>query len=106
VFKVPSTLEAAVGAAVTLTDATGSTRNEVTNSAGNFYIQANDWTPTFPLQVVVQPSGGAPVYMLSPIDGNSAQGLGGACATCHKDPAGPDSAGHVSITLDDGGVPR
>jgi hypothetical protein len=105
VFQVPSSLEPSVGADVAITDSTPTTRVVMTNAAGNFYIQANDWTPVFPLQVVVRPSGGTPVYMLSQIEG-SADVLGGACATCHKDPAGPDSPGHISVKLDDGGVPR
>jgi hypothetical protein len=29
----------------------------------------------------------------------------GSCATCHTDPAGPNSPGHVSVVLDDGGTP-
>jgi hypothetical protein len=105
VFQVPSSLAPAVDATVTLTDAVGTIRNEVTNAAGNFYIQANDWTPAFPLLVYVTPTSGKPVYMLSQVDGSS-QVEGGACATCHSDPAGRDSPGHVSIMLDDGGVPR
>lgn len=107
VYQVPSTLEPAVGATIILTDSTGSGPPEppVTNAAGNFYIQAQEWTPVFPLQVVIQPSQGPPVFMWSQIEGGS-EVLGGACATCHKDPAGPDSPGHLCLTLDDGGVPR
>jgi hypothetical protein len=107
VYQVPSTLEPAAGATIILTDSTGSgpPQPPITNAAGNFYIQAQEWTPVFPLQVVVQPSQGPPVYMWSQIEGGS-EVLGGACATCHKDPSGPDSPGHVSLTLDDGGVPR
>jgi hypothetical protein len=105
IFQVPSSLEPAVGAGVAITDATGATRGEMTNAAGNFYIPASDWTPTFPLSVVVQPAEGPAVYMFSQIEG-APEVLGGACATCHKDPAGPHSPGHVSLALDDGGVPR
>jgi hypothetical protein len=29
----------------------------------------------------------------------------GSCAGCHVDPSGPNSPGHVSLQLDDGGTP-
>jgi hypothetical protein len=102
VFQAPGPLpsrEPAVGANVYLTDATGSHQDPATNAAGNFYIQASDWSPVFPLQVVVKPATGPDVFMLSLVEG-------GSCASCHVDPAGKDSPGRVSLTLDDGGVPR
>jgi hypothetical protein len=105
IYQIPSSLEPAVGATVAMTDATGSTRDEVTNAAGNFYIAASDWAPQFPLQVQVQPVTGPVVYMYSLVNSGT-DVAGGACATCHRDPAGADSPGHVSISLDDGGVPR
>jgi hypothetical protein len=107
VFQTPSSLDASVGATILLTDSTdsGPPRPPTTNAAGNFYVPAQDWTPTFPLRVVVQSAAGNRVQMWSPIGGGS-EVLGGACATCHKDPAGPDSPGHVYLELDDGGVPR
>ena len=35
--------------AVLLRDSTGATRTAVTNSVGNFYITAGEWTPAFPM---------------------------------------------------------
>ena len=41
-------------------------------------------------------SGGVTVQMQSHV------GWAGACATCHVDPAGPDSPGHVYFTIPTG----
>jgi hypothetical protein len=32
-------------------------------------------------------------------------GRSSACATCHFDPAGPTSPGHITVQTDDGGTP-
>ena len=100
IYQVPSSTFPETGATVSFTDATGTTRSTTTNSVGNFYLTPSQWSPVFPLtNVTVMSSGGAKATMQSEI------GRDGACATCHFDPAGPASPGHVSIFLDDGGVP-
>jgi hypothetical protein len=99
VFQVPGSRRPAVSAEVYLTDVTGSNHVATTNAAGNFYVTPGEWTPSFPVQVVVKPAVGPDVFMLSLAED-------GSCATCHSDPPGRDSPGHVSLTLDDGGVPR
>jgi hypothetical protein len=105
VFQTPMDRVAVIGATVAVVDAHGKTINLTTNSAGNFYIKPEQYEPAFPLQVSVQAAGGTPVPMHTIIAGNGTVAPNGACASCHFDPPGPDSPGHVYVTLDDGGTP-
>jgi hypothetical protein len=98
IYQTPSATQPAVGATVELQAADGSRFEVVANDAGNFYVSPDQWRPAFPLQVKVTYQGRT-VSMLSNI------GREGSCAGCHRDPAGPDSPGHVYLVLDDGGVP-
>ena len=100
IFLLSSGTQGANGATVSLTDANGSAFNAITNAAGNFYVTPGQWTPTYPMTVVVNPSAGPTVTMHTDV------GRDGSCASCHVDPAGPSSPGHVSLTLDDGGTPQ
>jgi hypothetical protein len=86
------------GATVTLTGADGVTESLRTNAAGNFYANASDYTPHYPVHVSVT-SGGTTVQMVSHIGGN------GSCAFCHVDPAGPGSPGHVYFDVPNGIAP-
>ena len=101
VYEKPSSPIGLAGAVVSLTDSTQQTYVfEATNEAGNFYVKNDDWSPVFPLShVTVTVPGVKPVKMLSDI------GRNGGCGSCHLNPAGPASAGHVCIALDDGGTP-
>jgi hypothetical protein len=101
VFAEPSSTVGVDQARVSITDATGVTYDSITtNAAGNFYITPNEWSPAFPiLKVSVTDTSGLTVTMQSEV------GRDGACASCHFDPAGSDSPGHVSMVEDDGGVP-
>jgi len=70
------------GVAVTLTDANRDTRQPVSNSVGNFYLRAEQWSPTFPVFVnlnYADPATGKNVSidMLTRLGGN------GGCAFCH-----------------------
>jgi hypothetical protein len=98
VFQDPMGEQAARGAQVVLTAADGASSTQTTNEAGNFYITAGAWRPTYPLQVQVNFQS----YMISM---TSNIGRDGACASCHFDPAGPSSPGHVYAIPLDGGVP-
>jgi hypothetical protein len=89
---------AANGARVELQNADGSKYEAVANSSGNFYLSPGEFTPRFPLQVKVS-------YRGQSVTMHSTIGRDGACASCHIDPAGPDSPGQVYIELEDGGVP-
>lgn len=98
VFLQPTGTEPANRATVELTGADGSVFELVTNSAGNFYAEPGEFTPEFPLEVEVH-------HQDQTATMHSTIGRDGSCAGCHTDPAGPDSPGHVYVTLDDGGVP-
>ena len=70
------------GVAVTLTDANRDTRQPVSNTVGNFYLRAAEWSPTFPVFVSLtyaDPATGKNVSidMLTRLGGN------GGCASCH-----------------------
>lgn len=73
------------GVTVTLTDAKGETRTPVTNEVGNFYLRAEDWSPTFPLFVSLSYPGAVPKDMVSRIGGNI------GCAYCHHGADGEPS---------------
>jgi len=98
IFERPGSKQPVSGATVSLTDATGSSFRIVTNAAGNFYMTPAQWNPTYPVTVTLT-ADGLTVPMQTSI------GRSGACATCHFDPEGPTSPGHVSVMLDDGGTP-
>ncbi len=86
------------GATVTLTAADGTTFATVTNSAGNFYVNPDDFDPSYPMHVSI-------TYGSTTTTMQSHVGRDGSCAGCHKDPAAPDSPGHVYFNAPDGGVP-
>ncbi len=92
-------------ALVTLTDAKGRIYEVQSNCAGNFYVQRADYDPTYPVRASVT-YGTVPVSpMLSFIHRD------GSCASCHTDPVGPSSNGHVyaaaagAATFPPGGCP-
>ncbi len=99
VFERPSTTQGVNGATVHLVDVDGSAFDATTNAAGNFYVLPRQWTPHYPIVATLGVPGGPTVPMHTLIHTN------GSCAGCHKDPAGPDSPGHISVVLDDGGTP-
>ena len=82
-----------------MVDALDSGYTTQTNAAGNFYLTPGQWNPKLPLTKVVVMGGATAVTMQSEV------GRSGACATCHFEPAGVDSPGHVCLRLEDGGVP-
>jgi hypothetical protein len=83
----------AVDATVTLTSANGASYAATTNAAGNFYVEPAQFTPQYPMAVLV--SYGAAFVRMSTLVGRE-----GSCATCHHEPAGPTSAGHVFVPAD------
>jgi hypothetical protein len=96
VFRDPLDKQAAVGARVQLKAADGSSFTLTSNQAGNFYVEPRTWKPVYPLEVSID-------YESQTVSMVSNIGRDGACAGCHVDPAGPDSAGHVyAIALDAG----
>jgi hypothetical protein len=105
VYETQGTLVASNGAIVSLVDATGSSTQLTANAAGNFYATPGQYEPTFPIQVTVTGTGGQMTRMQTLIAGNGTVEPNGACSTCHFDPQGASSPGHVCVTLDDGGTP-
>ena len=97
VFQSADSTTAASGAQVLLENSDGTSTKTSTNSAGNFYLSPNEFTPVWPMKVQVT-FGGVTAVMTSEI------GRDGSCAKCHSDPAGPTSVGHVYIPPD-GGAP-
>jgi hypothetical protein len=77
-------------ATVVLQDAAGHTQTTSTNCAGNFILRAGQLTLQYPIWVTVQ-GAGETIDMESPIYRD------GSCASCHGDPRGPTSAGHVFL---------
>ncbi|MDB5216578.1 MAG: hypothetical protein JWO86_4505 [Myxococcaceae bacterium] len=65
------------GVTVTITDATGATRQLTSNDVGNFYISIDQWSPVFPVNVKLDFPGVPTKGMVTPI------GRNGACASCH-----------------------
>ncbi len=104
VYETPGEKFAAVGADVVLVDAKGATTSLRTNAAGNFYATPSTYDPTYPMQVTVQGPSGETARMHTLVEGNGTVEPNGACASCHFDPPGPSSPGHVYLTLDDGGT--
>ena len=93
------------GATVVVTDSAGTSAQLVTNAAGNFYATPSQYDRGFPWRVSVRASSGAIVTMQTLVEGNGTVEPDGSCASCHVDPTGPASPGHVALTLDDGGTP-
>jgi hypothetical protein len=75
---------------VVLQDAAGHTQTTATNCAGNFMLRPDELTLQYPIWVTVQ-AAGQTIDMESPIYRE------GSCASCHADPLGPSSAGHVFL---------
>ena len=95
VFQKPTNKVAVEGAVVHVVDATFATYDLTSNCAGNFYVTTSQWEPTWPLFITLSdPQTSASVLMLGKI------GRDTACASCHVDPAGTDSPGHVYLTKD------
>lgn len=99
VYPQPSSTQGMSDVLVHMIDVSGSTYEATTNTAGNFYVLPRQWTPHYPVVVTVTAPGGDAVPMHTFIQRD------GSCGGCHVAPAGPDSPGHVCITLDDGGTP-
>ncbi|MEA2746584.1 MAG: hypothetical protein QOI41_727 [Myxococcales bacterium] len=90
VFVNENDTTAASGVGVTLTSANGASFTATTNAAGNFFVRPDEFTPAYPMGVLLIASSTA-VRMSTLI------GRDGSCATCHHDPAGPTSPGRVFL---------
>ena len=91
---------------VTIYDATqlvegGAPRSAVTNAAGNFYIEASRWSPTYPLHDISVTIEG----LAQPTSMHTAVGRDGSCAACHYLPEGRTSHGRVYLVADPADLP-
>ena len=93
VFQDTTSKTAASGVTVRMTGADGATREVQTNEVGNFYMQAKEWTPVYPMTVSL-------VYGQASTCMWTRTGRDGSCAGCHFDPAGSNSPGHVALKPD------
>jgi hypothetical protein len=94
------------GVTVTVFDATqladgGAPRTVTTNAAGNFYFPRSSWSPAYPLHdiSVSLPGVDTPTLMHTNV------GRDGSCATCHFDPKGNNSHGHIYFVLEAADLP-
>lgn len=78
VFDVRGSTTGLQGVTVTMTDAAGEVRRVNTNSAGNFYLQASEWNPAFPMHVQLD----YPGEKTKPMD--TRIGRNGGCGECHQ----------------------
>ncbi|HEY2899104.1 MAG TPA: hypothetical protein VGL59_00910 [Polyangia bacterium] len=69
-----------------------------TNCVGNFFVWPGDYQPVFPFWVAVSQGANASP-METPIQRD------GSCASCHFDPLGARTAGHIYLTADELVVP-
>jgi hypothetical protein len=75
---------------VTVTDALGRKFVARSNCGGNFYVGAAAFTPQAPFWISV-------AYLAETIEMESPVYREGSCATCHREPVGPLSAGAVFL---------
>jgi hypothetical protein len=90
VFATPDGSKPVDGATVALTDATGATMTARSNCAGNFYIFASDWKPTFPVRTQI--SFGAQTQTMETLIQREA-----SCSACHMKAASQSSPGAVYL---------
>ncbi len=73
-----------------------------TNAAGNFFLHSDEFTPAYPVHVKLShptaPAGAGKVMY-------SHVGRDGSCASCHHDPVGTESPGHIYFADDPSGLP-
>ncbi len=87
----------ASGVDVHIADATGASRDALTNDAGNFFLSVDDWSPAYPLNGI---------KISENVMGNQViatmmthVGRDGSCAACHYDPPSPATPGHIYLAL-------
>lgn len=94
IYEARDSAKVLPGVTVVLTDSSNppQTRTERSNEAGNFYIETDRWSPTFPLFVVMKFPGEPDKKMLTRIGRNA------GCAFCHYAPLNDRTAGDDSPT--------
>ena len=80
IYSARGVLEPLSDVTVALQDATGATRDVVSNEVGNFYITTASWSPTYPVLVALRDrraDENGVKEMVTPV------GRNGGCAFCH-----------------------
>ncbi len=106
IYATPTDKTPVNAAKITVTDATGQTREIYSNCAGNFLEEINKWTPVFPLRAEIEctlplpdgsPAGTVPVkrrsVMQTRIDRD------GSCAGCHTGDPSQSSPGRIGCDI-------
>ncbi len=93
IYAVRGASDPAVGAVVHVTDASGRAVDRTTNASGNFYVTSDEWSPVFPLTVVVS-------YGTLTATMHTRIGRDGACASCHFGKPGQGTSGPVYLATD------
>jgi hypothetical protein len=109
VFKTADAREGIAGVTVSVSDSTASgavTREATTNDVGNFFFEADSFTPVFPLHDIRLDYPGLSGSQLM----HTRVGRNGSCGSCHFDSAsgaagGRDTPGHVYLVLEQGDLP-
>ena len=83
---------ALTGVTVTLNATHDSIATATTNEVGNFYVLESQWVPAFPVHVQL-------AYQSNSLSMTTHIGRDGSCATCHFDPPGPETPGHVYVNF-------
>jgi hypothetical protein len=81
------------GIVVHLTDSQDTAFDATTNEVGNFFVRTEQYHPVYPMKVELRYAN-MTVKMVSDV------GRNGACGSCHFDPPGPGSPGHVFAPAD------
>lgn len=91
--------EPAVDAQVQMTDALGRVYTARTNAAGNFYLTKEQFDPAYPMFVKLCTGDGCDPSAATPTANPMKTHIGreGSCASCHSDPEGRTSVGHVFL---------
>jgi hypothetical protein len=82
----------APSATVVIEDVDGVAGTVTTNEVGSFWVNADKWRPTYPLELSVKYG-----IITSRMNGNV--GRAGSCADCHQPKVGPSSPGHVYVAV-------
>lgn len=95
VYAEQNSLQPLPNALVRFVDSNKRHYEVATNCAGNFFVDENAFSPTFPIWMAIQFGnvGGQPLVI--PMSTPSFRGR--SCADCHRDPPSENSVGHVYL---------
>jgi hypothetical protein len=98
IYQVKGQTDPLVQATVHLTDAKGATFDATTNEVGNFFVNASDFAPVFPLHAEIE-------FQNDEAPMTTHIGRDASCSSCHYDPPGPTTPGRVYLVEDPSDLP-